>query len=147
MEFVSRATMHLPPSQGDMGVVDFVSRLAALRLVHVGDLVSRGPAKWKVLASYWCGFSLRLVAPEMARLTVPHSDRLSPFYHSVLSSFRSYGDRVADWTKVKLRPLYPIILSCLETEPWSKKSAPICLGTPFGSALCALRNLPTNLPL
>ena len=107
-----------------MGVFDFVSRLAALRLVHVGDLVSRGPAKWKVLASYWCGFSLRHVAPEMARLTLPHSDRLSPFYHSVLSSFRSYGDRVADWTKVKLRPLYPIILGCLETEPRVQKERP-----------------------
>ncbi len=70
-EYVSRDTMFLPPSKGGLGILHMESKMAAMHCLHIGDMISDKEAKWISLAVYWCGHSVRSVAPALPRRNAP----------------------------------------------------------------------------
>jgi len=123
-EYVNRETLHLLPSKGGLGVIDIKSKVVTLQGIHVGNIVSGKKAKWKSLARYWCGFSLRDIAPELAHNNTPHCFTRPKFYISVLKNFRENTDNVADWKNIKHQNYLASLMEARETKPRVERGYP-----------------------
>ena len=107
-------------SSGWSCIVDLESRFAAMRCVHIKQLiVNYGSARWHVFARFWIGLSLRQWNPDFLSNTRPHSFDRPPFYSAALSDFRRLMSICPDFPieQIKVKSVYRCLLSERFWEP------------------------------
>jgi exonuclease III len=86
-EWVSRKTMYAPYDAGGMRVVDIATKLHALRIMHLKNLIVGTPAKWKLFTQYFIGFHLKKYNANLYNRSRPHQIAYIPhFYRECLKS-------------------------------------------------------------
>ena len=86
VECMKRSTMINPYFEGGVGVIDIESKMHAMRVMHVRELIFGEYCKWHSFAIYWVGFALRKYRPEFGSNLIPHSVFRPKFYDSVIRS-------------------------------------------------------------
>jgi len=89
-ERVSRKTLYLNPEKGGLNVTHVHSKIKALKVKHILNLINGDYAKWHSLAIYWIGQSIAMYKPEYGSNLIPHSNHIPVFYKSCLQYFREY---------------------------------------------------------
>jgi len=89
-EKVSRNTMYLESDKGGIGLVHIKSKIKAMQVKHLLQLLNKEYAKWHSFAIYWIGFSLRSFKPEYASNSIPHSDHKPMFYEASCECFTEF---------------------------------------------------------
>lgn len=86
-EALTREVLYSSVLQGGVGIVNISDKLQAFHVKHVRDLLAGTPAKWRYLAIYFVGLSLRDYDPSFPSNLIPHSLAPTAFYKLVLASF------------------------------------------------------------
>ncbi|CAC5382961.1 unnamed protein product [Mytilus coruscus] len=102
VEPLARNTLYLDKSAGGLNVVNIDLKLKALRLKHLQDIVNNKDVKYLKFSIYWVGYSLRCFNNELASLSVPHSDLMSPFYSYCVSILKLFKDKCPDQVKLRI---------------------------------------------
>ena len=63
--------MYLNKNKGGVGITDINKKVAALRAIHIKNLLTSNHSKWKTLAVYWFGFYLRGIEPIFGSNLIP----------------------------------------------------------------------------
>lgn len=90
MERVSRLTLYLSREEGGIGVTHIESKIKALRVKHILQLLYGDYAKWHSLAIYWIGHSIGKYKSEYASNLIPHSSVKTSFYDCCLKCLQEY---------------------------------------------------------
>jgi hypothetical protein len=57
------------------------------RLKHIQEIILNRNTKFVIFSIYWIGYQLRDFNFNLASLSVPHSDLVSPFYNKCLKAY------------------------------------------------------------
>ena len=93
-EPLARKTMDLSKHSGGLNIVNIEYKLYALRLKHIQDIILDRKVKFVNFSIYWRGYKLRHF--DLASLSVPQSDLVSPFHKKCLKVLNMFKDKCSD---------------------------------------------------
>ena len=76
--------------EGGINLVNIDSKLKALQIKHILNLLHGDFAKWHSFAIYWIGHQLSKFKPDFGSNLLPHALESSSFYASCLKVFHEY---------------------------------------------------------
>jgi hypothetical protein len=111
-EPLARKTMYKSKDLGGLNIVNIEYKLYALRLKHIQDIIVNRNVKFIYFSIYWIGYKLRDLNFNLASLSVPHSDLISPFYIKCLKVLDIFKDKCNDIVlgQYNTKTLYNLLL-------------------------------------
>ena len=89
-------TMYLSKHSCGLNIVNIEYTLYTLRLKHIQYIILDRKVKFVNFSINWIGYKLRDLNFNLASLSVPHSDLVSPFYNKCLKVLNISKDKCND---------------------------------------------------
>ena len=96
-EALERESLLNTYADGGLNIVDIKTKIEALFVKQVLQLIKEHRAKWTFLAVYWLGVHLREYVTAFASLCIPHGEQIPRYYHNALRVFRIFVHMVPDF--------------------------------------------------
>lgn len=109
-------------TKGGLEIVDIKSKLQALRLKHLQNILYNDKSKYVYFSVYWVGFSLRKYNPTFAVNTRPHSSVLTSFYCQCTNDLHYFlsiqnSNYTYEFGNMLTKQYYTILVENIVTEP------------------------------